>query len=120
MQILQSSKKETNRARAEASSDPLADFAEDLERLNAEILALYREALPPAIIHQIAGGAREQAGIGHLMLDDCIMRAESGCLNATHIANGRKWVASVRAWIEGRKTKYASNVRRKLYVVKAR
>lgn len=119
MQILQSSKRETNRP-AEASDGPLADFADDLERLNAEILALYGETLPPAVIHQIAGGAREQARIGHLMLDDCLLRAESGHLNAAHVANGRKWIAGVRRWIESRKAKYASNVRRKLYIVRQR
>ncbi|MBX3548814.1 MAG: hypothetical protein KF748_06615 [Xanthobacteraceae bacterium] len=120
MQILQAPKRETNPVAAHAAGEPLADLAADLERLNGEILALYKAELPPAVIHQITRGAREQAAIANLILDDCMMRAKRGSLNDKHIANARKWIAGARRWIEDRKVNYASNVRRKFYVIKQR
>lgn len=120
MQVLQAPKRETNPAAPEAENDPLTALAEDLERLNAEILALYKAELPAALIHQITRGAREQAAIANLILDDCVMRAKRGSLNTKHIANARKWIAGARRWIEDRKVNYAANIRRKFYVIKQR
>lgn len=119
MQSLQSRVDETNPAEGFAGNDPLALIAEDLERLGGEIRALYKAALPPAIIHQIARGAHEQAAIGRLMLDDCRLRSANGSLNETHLANARRWIAGVRRFMENRQTAYATGTRRKFYVIRS-
>jgi hypothetical protein len=103
-----------------ADRHPVTLLAEDFERLNIEILALYSAELPPAVIHQISRGAREQALIGEMLLADCMMHAASGTLNAAHIANTEKWISGIRGWIEKRKAVYAFNCRRKLFAMRAR
>lgn len=118
MQTVQSRLHETNPQGEGAAAAPLLRIAEDLERLRTEILALYASNLPPAVIHQIARGASEQAMIGRMMLHDCTLRANNGTLNSKHLANARKWNASVRRWIEGKKAAYATGCRRKLHIVR--
>ncbi len=103
-----------------AERDPLATLAEELDRLSGEILALYKAALPPAVIHQITRGASEQAAIGRLMLDDCMLRAAKGTLTPKHVANAEKWIGGVRRFIEKRQAAHALNTRRKLCVVRSK
>lgn len=98
----------------------LSLLAEDLGRLNIEILALYKAKLPAAVIHQITRGARDQASIAGMLLDDCILRAANGTLTTKHIANASNWIGGVRQWIEKRRAAYAVNCRRKLCVNRAR
>jgi hypothetical protein len=102
-----------------AEADLLLQISEDIERLRTEILALYTSNLPPALIHQIARGASEQAMIGRMMLHDCTLRANNGTLNPKHLANARKWNTSVRRWIEDKKAAYATGCRRKFHVVRS-
>lgn len=118
--LLQSGASETNRAEAAGHGDPFLALADDLDQLGEEVRALYKSELPPAMIHQISRGAREQIAIGRLMLDDCMLRAARGTLTPKHMANAGSWIAGVRSWIEKRKTDYAVNCRRKLCVVKPR
>jgi hypothetical protein len=119
VQSLPSRLEETNPVAAEAI-DPVDILADDLEKLNGEILAVYKANLPPAIIHQIMRGAREQAAIGGMMLLDCRQRAADGKLEPKHLANARKWNAGVLRWIENRQTTYTTGSRRKLYVIRSR
>jgi hypothetical protein len=119
VQTVQSRLHETNPQADAAEADPLLRISEDIERLRAEILALYTSNLPPAVIHQIARGASEQAAIAHMMLHDCTLRANNGTLNPKHLANAHKWNASVRRWIEGKKAAYATGCRRKLHIVRS-
>ncbi|HRF09828.1 MAG TPA: hypothetical protein PL193_14450 [Xanthobacteraceae bacterium] len=119
MQTVQSRLYETNPQADEAQADPLLHMAEDVEKLRGEILALYASNLPPAVVHKIARGAQEQAAISRMMLDDCSLRANNGTLNPKHLANARKWNASVRRWIAEKKAAYASGSRRKLQIVRS-
>ena len=118
--LLQSREDETNLACAHPEHPALDRLAVDLEGLNAEIRALCKADLPAALIHRISGGAREQASIAFMMLEDCTARADDGTLTEKHIANVEKWLTGVRGWIEKRKTAYAVNCRRKLCVVRSR
>lgn len=118
--LLQSRAIETNRAEATGHDDPFLALTDDLDQLGEEVRALYKSDLPPAVIHQISRGAREQIAIGRLILDDCMLRAARDTLTPKHMANAEKWIAGVRNWIEKRKTAYAVNCRRKLCVVKSR
>ncbi len=120
MQILQTRVEQADPAGAPAEVNPLTVLTEDFERLNDEIRALYKAALPPAEIHQLCRGAREQAAIGSMILHDCTLRATNGTLTPAHMANAQKWIAGVRRWIESRQNAYAANVRRKFYVIKPR
>ena len=95
-------------------------LAEDLDRLKIEILALYKADLPPALIHLICRGARDQASIAGMLLDDCMLRAAGGTLTPKHVANVSNWIGGVRQWIERRQTAYAVNSRRKLCIAKGR
>jgi len=97
---------------------PVEALDTDLQRLHAEILALYKAKLPAAVIHQIARGAHEQAEIGRMMLDDCRHRSANGTLNETHLANARRWIGGVRRFMENRQTTYGVSIRRKFYVMR--
>lgn len=119
MQSLPSRAGETNPAQDLAETDPIALLADDLERLRGEIRALYKAALPPAVIHQITRGAHEQAAIARLMLDDCMVRSANGTLNETHLANTRRWLACVRRFMESRRTAHGVSARRKFYVIRS-
>ncbi len=119
LQTVQSWIGETNPETAAEEDEALTALAADCERLNAEILAIYKAVLPAAVIHQIARGASEQAAIGRMMLDDCVLRAEEGKLTPSHLSNARKWNASVRRWIENRKAAYTTGCRRKLILVRS-
>lgn len=119
MQVLQSRNSEAPSIEAAPENLPLAGLAEDLDRLNAEIRSLYKEALPPAVIHQISRGAREQASIGKMILHDCTLRAANGTLNPKHLANAEKWIAGVRRWMEERRVAHAVSARRKLFVIRS-
>jgi hypothetical protein len=118
MQSLLARVDETNPPIAAADDSPLAALALDLEQIRAEILALYKAALPPAIIHQITRGAHEQLAIGRMMLDDCTLREANGTLNPKHLANAKRWIAGVRLWIKNREAAYSASTRRKFYVIK--
>ena len=118
--LLQSRADETELGEAGAEGCPLIGVTQELHRLNGEIRALYKAALPPAVIHQISRGARDQALIGKMMVDDCRLRADDGTLNEAHVANAEQWIASVHSWIEKRKAVYAFNCRRKLFVIRSR
>ena len=98
----------------------MAALALDLDQLQSEIRALYKAALPPAIIHQITRGAHEQVAIGRMMLDDCMIRAAGEKLTPKHLANAKKWITGVRVWIEKRQALHVTGSRRKLCLVKAR
>jgi len=110
---------DTNLPETAETACPVEELGRDLDALQTEIRALYKAALPAAIIHQITRGAHEQAAIGRLMLDDCRLRAASGSLNAAHLSNTRRWIAGVRRFMENRQTTYAVSIRRKFYVIKA-
>lgn len=118
MQTVQSRLHETNQLPA-AEAGPLVQISEDTKQLQTEILSLYTSNLPPAVIHQIARGASEQAMIGRMMLQDCALRSSNGTLNSKHIANAHKWNASVRRWIEDKKAAYNSGCRRKFHLVRS-
>lgn len=120
MQTIQSRLQESAPPAEAAAADPLQRIAADLERLHTEILALYASDLSPAVVHQIVRGASEQTMIGRMMLQDCVLRANNGTLNAKHLANARKWNASVRRWIEDKKAAYTTGCRRKFNVVRGR
>lgn len=119
MQSLQVRTNETNQQRTEIAVDPLSLLSADLDRLHEEIRALYKAALPPAVIHKIARGAYEQVEIGGMMLDDCRLRSANGTLNGNHLANARRWLAGVRRYIQSRQTAYGTSTRRKLYLLRA-
>jgi hypothetical protein len=119
VQSLQARVDETNPPVAALDDSPLATLALDLEQVRTEILALYKAALPPAIIHQITRGAHEQVAIGRMMLDDCMLREANGTLNPKHLANTKRWIAGVRRWMEARETAYGVSIRRKFYVIKS-
>ncbi len=117
-QSLASRTADTNPSETAETPCPVEALGHDLERLHAEILALYTAKLPPAVIHQIARGANEQAEIGRMMLDDCRLRSTDGSLNATHLANTRRWIDGVRRFMENRQTTYGVSIRRKFYVIR--
>lgn len=119
MQSLQVRTGETNQPRTEMTADPVTLLSADLDLLHEEIRALYKAALPPAVIHKIARGAYEQAEIGSMMLDDCRLRSTDGTLNGNHLANARRWLAGVRRYIQSRQTAYGTSTRRKLYLLRA-
>lgn len=118
MQSLQARAGETNPSVAGEAQCPVVALIVDLEKLQSEIRALYKAALPPAVIHQIARGAHEQFAIGRMMLDDCTLRSANGTLNEKHLANARRWIAGVRRFMENRQTTYGTSIRRKFYVIK--
>jgi hypothetical protein len=117
-QSLASRVEDTNPQAPADAACPVETLGLDLERLHAEILALYKAKLPAAIIHQIARGAHEQAEIGRMMLDDCRHRSANGTLNDTHLANARRWIGGVRRFMENRQTTYGVSIRRKFYVIR--
>lgn len=119
MQSLQALVVETNQSPANAESHPVAMLEDTLERLGSEIRDLYKAELPPAVIHQIVRGAREQAAIARMMVEDCALRQNNGTLNPKHLANARKWIAGVARWIENRQASYLSGSRRKLCIVRS-
>jgi hypothetical protein len=119
MQSLQVRVDETNPPVAVVDDSPLAALALDLEQIRAEILALYKAALPPAVIHQITRGAHEQVAIGRMMLDDCTLREANGTLNPKHLANAKRWIAGVRRYMEAREAAHGIKTRRKFYVIKS-
>jgi hypothetical protein len=118
--LLQTRDSRTELATSAAENHPLAGLAQDLDRLSGEIRALYKAALPPALIHQITRGAAEQVAIGRLMLDDCAAREAKGTLTTKHVANASAWISGVRKFIEKRQAAHVLNTRRKLCVVKSR
>jgi hypothetical protein len=118
LQSLQARVAETNPSESGEAGCPVAALAADLDTLQTEIRSLYKAALPPAVIHQIARGAHEQFAIGRMMLDDCTLRSANGTLNQKHLANTRRWIAGVRRYMESRQTTYGTSIRRKFYVIK--
>jgi hypothetical protein len=125
--LLQSSRGETallDAAEADLSREvlsgeaSLALLAAELDRTEAEILALYKSGLPAALIHQIVRGAREQTALGRMLLDDCMLREAKGKLTPKHLANAQRWIGGIRDYMEKRKAAYATNCRRKLCVVR--
>lgn len=119
MQSLQVRTGETNQSQSQVSADPVSLLSADLDRLHEEIRALYKAALPPAVIHKIARGAYEQAEIGGMLLDDCKLRSADGTLNEKHLANARRWLTGVRRYMQSRQTAYGTSTRRKLYLIRA-
>lgn len=122
MQVLLQSREDKTEHGEDAAPERVAldRLNADFERLRAEIRAFHKADLPASEIHRIQSGAREQASMALMMLDDCAMRAERGTLNAAHIANVEKWIAGARDWMQKRHTAYTTNVRRKFYLIKPR